>query len=147
VAARRLLILMLVLLGTSTLAAALVPEPPERQATTSSTTPPRTSPVPAGGELIRASLDAGAKPLETVRMTLGDQLALRVTSSEPAQIEIRGLGLLEDVLPLSPARFDILATRPGRYEVRRLEPDRRLGVIEVAPARDRQPAGGTRSPT
>ena len=140
-AARRLLIVMLILLVTSTLAAALVPPPQGRDGTTTSSTSPRTSPVPTGGELVTAKIDAGAGRAETVRVPLGDQLALAVNSRKAGQVEIPALGLLEDVLPLSPARFDILATRAGRFEVRLLEPRKRVGIIEVT-----EPGKGRRSP-
>lgn len=122
---------MVVLLATSTLAAALVPAPPPQEETTD-TTPPRTSSVPSGGELIEAKLDANAGRPKRVRASLGDQVDLLVRSRKPAQIEIRGLGLLEDVLPLSPARFSVLATRPGRFEIHRVDPPQTIGVLEVA---------------
>lgn len=125
---------MLVLVGTSTLAAALVPPPSERASTSTTSTSPRTSEVPTGGELVRATINAGSRRLERVRVPLGDQLALRVRSRRPGQIEVGGLGLLDDVAPLSPARFDILAVREGRFEVRRLEPRARLGVVAVSEA-------------
>jgi hypothetical protein len=134
VAARRLLIVMVILLVTSTVAAALVPPPPERESTTQSTTSPRTSPVPTDGELVKATIEVGASRPKAIEVPLGDQLALTVRSRRTGQVAIRGLGLVEDVLPLSPARFDILATRGGRFEVRLLEPDRRLGIIEVRKA-------------
>ena len=130
---------MLVLLGTSTLAAALVPPPQEQDPPTSSTTSPRTSPVPTDGQLLRAKLDAepaqkrhaAQKRPEVVRVPLGDQLALEVHSKEVRQIAIRGLGLIDDAAPLSPARFDILARRPGSFPVEVVEPPRRIAVIEV----------------
>ena len=129
---------MLILLGTSTLAAALVPTPPPGEDTSSSSTSPRTSPVPAGGELVEVKLDVDAKRPPTVRAALGDQVSIVVRSSEAAQIQIERLGLLNDVLPLSPARFDILANRTGRFEVRLIEPDRRLGIIDVPRERGRK---------
>src|SRR5688500_15493888 len=121
---------MLILLGTSTLAAALVPAPsPREDDTTTDTTSPRTSPVPTGGELVRASVDADANRPQRIRAALGDQVSIIVRSRRTTQIEVKGLGLLEDVLPLSPARFDVLAIRSGRFEIRRVEPERRVGVL------------------
>ncbi len=122
---------MLILLVTSTVAAALVPPPPERDSTTSSTTSPRTSPIPTDGELLKATLETDARRPRRIELPLGDQLALTVRSRRTGQVAIRGLGLVEDVLPLSPARFDILATRAERFEVRLLEPRRHLGTIVV----------------
>jgi hypothetical protein len=136
VAARRLLIVMLILLVTSTVAAALVPPPPDGDTTTSSSTSARTSPVPTGGQLVKAKIDANARRAERVRVPLGDQLALLVSSRRAGQVEIPALGLLEDVLPLSPARFDIFATRAGRFEVRLLDPRRKLAVIKVSEGRE-----------
>jgi hypothetical protein len=132
VAARRLLIVMLVLLVTSTVAAALVPPPPEREETTSSTTSPSTSPIPTDGVLLKATLETDTTRPQRIELPLGDQLALRVLSRRAGQVEIRGLGLVEDVMPLSPARFDILATRAGTFEVRLLEPRRHIGTIVVS---------------
>ena len=142
-AARRLLVVMVILLVTSTVAAALVPPPPEPDSTTTTTTSPRTSPVPTGGELVRATIDADAERPKTVEVPLGDQLALTVRSKRAGQIAVRGLGLVEDVLPLAPARFDILANRTGRFDVVLLQPERRrLGVIEVKRDRPKADAPG-----
>ena len=142
-AARRLLVVMVILLVTSTVAAALVPPPPEPDSTTTTTTSPRTSPVPTGGELVRATIDADAKRPKTVGVPLGDQLALAVRSKRAGQVAVRGLGLVEDVLPLAPARFDILANRTGRFDVVLLQLERRrLGVIEVKRDRPKADAPG-----
>ncbi len=121
---------MLILLGTSTLAAALVPTPAPREDTTA-TTSPRTTPVPTGGELITVKLDADARRPRTVRAALGDQIAITVRSRRPAQIQIERLGLLSDVLPLSPARFNVFASQPGRFEITQVEPRREIGVLYV----------------
>ena len=126
---------MLVLLGVSTLAAALVPPLPEddeETTTTTSVTSPRTSSLPAGGLLVSETLDAGAKGVERIRLGLGDQLVLRVVSPRPGEVAVPSLGLLADVAPLAPARFDILARREGRFGVRILDPPRRVGVIKVS---------------
>jgi hypothetical protein len=132
VVARRLLIVMLVLLGLSTLAAALVPPQREPGGTaTTQTTSPRTSKLPPGGELVRATIDAEGRRPARIEVSLGDQLALGVHSRRPGEIEVTGLGLIEDVAPGAPARFDILARRAGRFEVRWIEPRARLGVIRV----------------
>ena len=122
---------MLVLLGISTLTLALVPPPGERRPTTTSSTSPRTAQLPRGGKLRRATIDAGEKRPQPVKIRLGDQLSLAVRSERSIQVEIPRLGLLEDAAPLSPARFDILAERTGDYEVRGVQPPRPLGTIEV----------------
>jgi hypothetical protein len=129
-AARRLIIVMLVLLGMSTLAAALAP-PPENgeESTTTSTTPKRERPEPAGGQLVEATIDAQAKGPQAVDVPLGDQLSLRVKSTRAGQITIPKLGLLENVTRLDPARFDILASSSGRFEVRMLGSKGAIGAL------------------
>lgn len=128
---------MVVLLAISTLTAALAPQIRREEDTTTSTTETtRASPLPTGGERVRVRLDTGAERPRGITLEEGDQLSLAVRSEEPAQIEIAGLGLLEDVLPLSPARFDVLATRAGTFAVRRLAPPaepRRVATIVVTP--------------
>ena len=140
-AARRLVIVMLVLLGVSTVAAALVPV--ERQAgdeetTTSTTTGANTEPR---GALLRRSIDANARTPKTIVMRVGDQLELAVRFRRADQVEIPALGELEDVDPDTPARFDLLPFERGRYSVRLVEAERRIGAIDVRPtqaAKDRR---------
>ena len=123
-AARRLLIIMVVLLTISTLAAALVPPPQQRDsstATTSTTTTTTSEDEPArGGELVREQISIGnsdgAGP--TVRVPVGDQLALRVNSDAPGEIGIPAFGLVEFAGPGNPARFDLLLEEAGRYPIR-----------------------------
>jgi hypothetical protein len=130
-AARRLIIVMLVLLGMSTLAAALAP-PPENgeESTTTTTTAKREHRQPTGGQLVEETIDAQAKRPQTVTVPVGDQVSLRVKSSRVGQVEIPDLGLLTDVTPVDPARFDILASSRGSHEVRLLGSKRPIGFLE-----------------
>jgi hypothetical protein len=142
VAARRLVILMLVLLGVSTIAAALVPV--DREAGTDETT---TTSTPAekrddeGGKLVSKSIDAQSKPPRVVRIELGDQLALRVTSRRDAEVEIPAFGELDDVGPGAPALFDLLPFEADRYAVRLVKPRRTIGRIEVEPRKPERRGG------
>jgi hypothetical protein len=138
VAARRLLILMLVLLGVSTVAAALVPvDRTVDDETTTTTTSTREAPT---GELVPESIDAGADTPTTIRVQVGDQLQLRVTSPEPDEVEIPALDELEDVDPEAPARFDLLLFNRGQFPVRLVEAERKIGEIVVD-----NPKGGPKS--
>jgi hypothetical protein len=121
---------MLVLLGISTLGAALVPAPeqPDETTTTSSSAPP--TPFSSGGELLRERIRADSDRPRTIRVPLGDQLALAVGSKRFGQIQIPRLGLIEDVAPLAPARFDILAQTEGRFDVMLTKPQRRVAILE-----------------
>lgn len=134
-AARRLVIVMLVLLFVSTLAAALVPvDPPTRDEVGSE---PSTAAAPPAGKRVTRAIDAGAKRERRIAIAAGDQLALTVRSPRSEQVEIAGLGELEDVDPDAPARFDLLPTQPGDHAVRLLGDGRVIATIEVA-ALDRE---------
>jgi hypothetical protein len=89
-----------------------------------------------------------AAPLQTVslkhpapevppvrRVRQGSRVVVRVSSSVAGQVEVEGLGLLQPVAPVAPASFDVLATRPGRYQVVMLPVDgerRVIGTVVVA---------------
>jgi hypothetical protein len=147
VAARRLIAVMLVLLFLSSLAAALAPventtndEPPPP-------TPPASATVANTGKLVRATLDAGAKPPDRVTAHVGDQLQLRVTGPRPDTVDIPAFGATADLDPVAPAMFDLLLDRKGRFTVRLLEERREAGTIVVRtnpPARKER--AGDRAP-
>lgn len=133
-AARRLLLVMLLLLVISSLAAALVPPPPQRDGTTTeTTTAKRGKPPPAppqAGRLVRESVSARGRP-RRIALAPGDQLSLRVTSPRFVQVTIPTLGLLDSAGPGSPARFSLLAPRPGSHPVRPLAGGRTIARIIV----------------
>ena len=135
-AARRLLILMLVLLVASTLAATLISPQAEREETTSrrertSGERGRDGTQHQLGNRVSKTIHASAGGTERIRLRLGDQLALSVRSATADQVEIPALGLIDDVDPGAPARFDILAETPGKFEVRLLDARRTVGRITV----------------
>lgn len=134
---------MLVLLGVSTLAAALVPveQSSEDEETTTTTEP---APKPSG-RLVTRRVEAGARRPATIRLRLGDQLALTVTSRRADQVAIGRLDEIADVGRDEPARFNLLPFEPATHRIRLLEARRTIGRIEVsrrrAPRRseDREP--------
>jgi hypothetical protein len=137
--ARRLLIVMLVMLVIASLSSVFLAEPGRRtgagspQTTTGEhpTRPPERR-AEGKGRLVRVTLEASASRPQTIRLRTGDQLALRVAARRTAQVALVGLGQLEDVVPLGPARFNLYADRPGRFPIRVLPPKRTIGVIVVA---------------
>src|SRR5215211_451109 len=130
-AARRLIIVLLVLLGMSTLAAALAPPPQSGdEPPTTTRTAEREHRAPARGQLVEDTIDAESKRPQTVSVPLGDQLSLRVMSSRTGEVEIPDLGLLENVTRFDPARFDILASSRGNYEVRIVGSKHPVGFLE-----------------
>jgi hypothetical protein len=138
-AARRLLLVMVLLLIASSLAAALVPPPPDEDS--GSTTTTSTSTTVAGshatGEagrnrLISQSIDAGDREPAELALKQGDQLALAVSSERFVEVEIPELGLIDTATRGSPARFNLLADKPGRYGVRTVNPPRIVAQITVS---------------
>jgi len=133
-AARRLLIVMLLLLGISSLGAWLIPSQRlERARTTTTTESAPPDDLPRGG-LVTATIRVGGRKLPVVEMRLGQQLILRVRADLRDDVEVPGLGLVEAVDPVTPARFDLLPTEPGRYPVRLVQGNRTVARIDVAAA-------------
>jgi hypothetical protein len=115
---RRALLLFALVLGVAALATAVSqprqaaerPSPaPEPGAPTATPRPPAR---PASIELS----DRG-RP-RTVRLRAGRAAVVAVEVSQPGQVAIADLGLSATAEPLTPARFDVLSTQPGRYAVR-----------------------------
>jgi hypothetical protein len=142
VAARRLLILMLAVLAVSTLAAALLAPPPspEPAPTTTEDADPRDGIPHAGSRrLVKAALSPSMRPPARIKVRRGDQLALTVRARAAGQVEIPAFGLIEDVGPDDPARFDLLSDRLGIFEVRLAGSGRVIGRIAVASPRSTRP--------
>jgi hypothetical protein len=133
-AARRLVAVMLVLLFLSSLAAALAPVENRSADEDPPATPAPTKTASDDGELVQATVVAGALRPRPVTAHVGDQLRLRVIGSRPATVEIAAFGVTEDLDPLAPARFDLFLDRPGKFLVRVLGTGRELGRIVVRPS-------------
>ena len=132
--ARRLIAVLVVLLVVSSFAAALLPDPAtDEPGTTQSTTRESrgTTAHRPGGRLVHVTLDADAPRPRPVSLRVGDQLALRVRSSRPDQVEVRGFGQLATVDRFTPANFDLLAFDLGTFPVRLVEAGRTIGTIIV----------------
>ncbi len=97
--------------------------------TTASSPTATTTPAP-----IRFDADRG--PV-THAIDAGQSVTVMVSAEEPGTVEL--LGVASPVEPLTPARFDIYASRAGRHEVRLTSPatvrGRSIGVLIVRPAR------------
>jgi hypothetical protein len=92
--------------------------------------PPSTAPA-AVSVSFRQPLE-GAPPARAVRR--GSHVVIRVQTQVAGDVEVRGLGLIASTAPGTPAVFDVIASRPGSYEVT-LRPvageQTRLGSLEV----------------
>ena len=127
---RGLIAFALVLAAVSLGAALSAPDDEGEPATTTPQTARNASPAAVTTTL--AQPVRGAPPLRRVRA--GAHVILRVSAATPGNVEIAGLGLLQPVVPGTPAVFDLLASRPGRYTVSHvsLTGERtRLGALQV----------------
>ena len=79
-------------------------------------------------------LSAGGKPA-TRKVRAGTATVLTVEVVEAGLVEIPGLGLTKDATPASPATFDVLSEKPGRFEVlftpAGSQEARRVGTLRV----------------
>ncbi|MGZ8666414.1 MAG: hypothetical protein ACXWZM_04820 [Solirubrobacterales bacterium] len=137
-AARRLIVVMLVLLGLSTLVAALVPTPQPSGGGPGSETGPATnrepsrppgSAPPGGAGLVTARIEVSPRAPEVVRVKPGQRLVLLVGGPVGDDISIPAFGLTETMTPTSPARFDLIVDRAGRFPIRAFAADRVVGTI------------------
>lgn len=155
-AARRLIVVLVLLLAASILAASIAPdrtgrivgvEPTTTEQTTTTTAPtttvaPTTTAPPPAGVALRARIEASASHPQTIRATVGDQLALTVGSNPPRTIAIPALGLTEFAGDGAPARFDLLLRDAGTFPITDAEhPAQILGRIEVRDAPDPRKSG------
>ena len=117
---RRALLLFAIVLGMAALVASLSQPVEERRADSSQreprkSRPPTASPTPAPD--LPQALSFEAADDETMRLRAGDAATVEVAVEEPGSVEIPGMGLSATADPVTPARFDVLASRPGRYQL------------------------------
>jgi hypothetical protein len=112
---RRAVLLMGLILVTVAIVGALVPVPRERSARQA----PTPSPSPSEAAPVR-TLSLRYPPPERaprLRVDAGAHVVLQVAASEPGEAIVDALGLVGAAEPETPARFDLLASRPGRFTV------------------------------
>jgi hypothetical protein len=117
---RRALLLFAIVLGMAALVASLSrPVENRRDETTargpSEPGPATATPSPAPSPPSVVSFDAVED--QTKRLNEGTAATVEVSVAEAGNVQIPGLGLSAPANPLTPARFDILATDPGDYEL------------------------------
>jgi hypothetical protein len=127
VLARRLLLFAAVLLLLATLAAGVAPRQPLPEP------PPSALPAAPGRADApverRISAEPGARTAVSVRQ--GQLLRLEVTGDVLDSVELQGLDRMDGIEPLTPARFEVLAERPGVYPIRLVEEDRPIGRLVI----------------
>jgi hypothetical protein len=142
---RRALLLFAIVLGLAAIVSSLARPPVGEDqddrgappAGSDAPTQPTASSRPAARRTPEIRFVVGGKR-KTETLTAGTAATVTVAVEEPGQVSIAGLGLTGQAAPLTPARFDVLSTRPGRYAVRfTAVPDDRsrlLGFLQVVPA-------------
>lgn len=121
---RRALLLFAIVLGLAAIAASVsrAPEEPSERAARPATPPatetetaPTVSPGPAAGSAVELRFDAERE--QTRRLATGQPGTVLVEVDEPGQVEIPDLGLSGFADPLTPARFELFVSEPGRHEI------------------------------
>jgi hypothetical protein len=123
---RRALLLFAIVLGLAAIAASVSRPPEESSERTERPSAPPTgadeeaptvSPgaaAPSGGTL-ELTFDAGRE--QTRRLDSGQPATVLVEVDEPGLVEVPELGLSAPADPLTPARFELLVSDPGRVEL------------------------------
>ena len=115
---RRVLLLFALVLGLSAVVASIAPPPEDDEETAS---PVRTveddAATPPLRKAVRLRVRRPAAKPATRRVEARSSFSLEVTVPEPGDVVLEGLGLRQTADPLTPARFDLLASPRGRYDV------------------------------
>lgn len=125
--ARRLLIALAVLMAITALAAGLAPRESAVRDGDQTATPAAGSPAP---KPIDAVLDAQAEG-QTVKAKVGQIVRITVRSADLQTVSLEEAGI-ETAEPDSPAIFELLADVPGSYSIDLIDPDRRIGTLEIS---------------
>ncbi len=116
---RRALLLFAIVLGVAAIVT-LVSTPERAQRDDGSGLPdaadPSVGPGPVRDKAPPITFSA-AEP-KVRRLEAGRPATVAVMVPAPGQVELEGLGLSAPAEPLTPARFEVLERRPGRYDVR-----------------------------
>ena len=96
---------------------------------------PPPAPRPAAATTVEVAFRHPVQGVPPVRdIPTGSHVVITVQAAAPGNVEIADLGLLQPVGPGTPAVFDVLADRPGRYDVSLLSVARegtKLGTLAV----------------
>ena len=116
---RRALLLFAIVLGVAAIVTS-VSRPERAQRDDGRGLPDASEPAPAPRPVGErpASLTFTAAEPATRRLEAGRPATVTVKVPAPGQVELPGLRLSASAEPLTPARFEVLERRPGRYRVR-----------------------------
>jgi hypothetical protein len=137
---RRVLLLFAIVLGLAAIVAAVSGSRSDRTRTSASAPalPPAATARPGPARQTTIRFDA-AGPTVTRAARVDESVTVSVKVDEAGTVELQGLGLSDDAEPLTPARFDVLADRPGSHAVLLIPPNgvraRTIGRIVFRPQR------------
>jgi len=115
---RRALLLFAVVLGLAALVASLSrPVEDRREETTPSESSGPATATPSPAPSVPSAVIFDVAKDQTRKVTQGSAATIEVSVPEPGTVAIPDLGLSAPAEPLTPARFDILATDAGRFEL------------------------------
>ncbi|HEX3318446.1 MAG TPA: hypothetical protein VHR88_10530 [Solirubrobacteraceae bacterium] len=120
---RRIMWFVAGLLALAVLAAAIVPRD----------TPPALAPTLSEPERTTVKVDIGASPVHprTIPAHVGDHLLLTVESDRIDTVTIPGLDEVSPVSATTPAQFDTLIGKAGRFDVRMQDANKVVGVLDI----------------
>jgi hypothetical protein len=125
---RRFLILVAVLMGLTALAASVAPRQPTTREERQAATP---APAPAGSP----TFTTVEKSLSTtdgesvVTVHEGDLVELTVDGIEQDSVSV--LGRMDAIDPTTPARFSLLADKPGEHPIVLVGEERQIGTLVI----------------
>ena len=133
---RRALLLFAIVLGVAAIVA-LVSAPERAPRDDGSGLPDVEEPSAGPGGQAPAVSFSAAEP-KVRRLEAGRPATVAVEVPAPGQVELEGLSLSAPADPLTPARFEVLERRPGRYAVRFTPAEggeaRRAGTLRIVPS-------------
>lgn len=114
------MLLFAIVLGMAALVASLSRPVEERRSDSSQSEPrdsgpPTASPTPAPDTGETLAFEAAEN--EAMRLPAGEAATVEVAVDQPGSVDIPGMGLSAPADPVTPARFDVLESQPGRYEL------------------------------
>ena len=115
---RRALLLFAIVLGLAAVAASLSrPGSDDREPPPPASMPPQATVSPGTAGEPPVTLVFQAERDQTRRLEVGRPAAVQVAVDEPGQVEIPPLDLAAPAEPVTPARFDVLASEVRRYPI------------------------------
>jgi hypothetical protein len=125
---RRFLLIVAVLMGLTAVAASFAPRDAVERDRRSESTP---SPAPSGGSTVTTVQKELAIEDGESKISVDQGDLVELTVSGPERESVMLLDRIEAIDPVSPARFSILADRPGQHPIELVESGRRVGTLVI----------------